>query len=40
MGGEGIDMGGRGIKVQFIEFGVYPRNKILYGVYLSNLPLN
>ena len=31
-------MGGRDIKVQFIEFGVYLGNRSLYGVYLSNLP--
>ena len=37
MGGWGVDMGG-GIEVQFLEFGVYPGNKNLYGVYLSNLP--
>ena len=38
-GGSGIDMWGRVIKVQFIEFGVYSGNKILYGVDLSNLPM-
>ena len=31
-------MGG-GIEVQLLEFGVYPGNKNLYRVYLSNLPV-
>ena len=30
--------GGVGIEVQSLEFGVYPGNKNLYGVYFSNLP--
>ena len=30
-------MGGA-IEAQLLEFGVYPGNKNLYGVYFSNLP--
>ena len=32
-------MKGGGIEVQSIEFGVYPGNKNLYGLSLSDLPL-